>query len=666
MNAEPTSGKTVNGTEDAGFTAAYLPGEKLIFAVIFFVGAMLRLRHLGAKSFWFDEWRMYIDARNPLAELLAGGYQQSLYPVGYLIEHFFLYLGDSPFFARLPWALIGILFIFAVYKIGRSWFGPRVALLSAMIIALNPAALLHSQDAKPYTLFCLAALVASFLLFKALATGGKRIWVAYLLTLLLLRFTHPFANYLFLAHGLYFATDIIISAKKAELGRRQALFGVAVFIGILCVSIPVISSLSGHISRAWSGRVIQGYNLNRDFSFIVTIFNYFHFGVWTRHLEKLPQLPMIIFGLLLGAGSWFALTDKKQKAARFVLLNAALPLIVGFLFIYVVLTVPRYFLFIEVFLIYISMLGIVGLIDRIAFRIGHQTIKQYLRFGLPLLFALVFACDASVWIDNYYNEGTHANSYKRDMKQVAKIVLDRYRPGDKIVGFSDNRMAFELLNWQLGDKIPKQARQYIYRPDYSLLEKPISEGKVIFVCIHDGVGGQAIVEINKAFEYFEIHKVLTSHVLVFDPELPTVESLVRSTEVLRIKHIGEEPIEFRGWEIDFIGKQITSNEIVHGRRTYPMTDGARLHYLMAIHHDGKCELTLNGFAPEKVKVRFLVGFDGVEKSSEKELTVDGATEVSLTVDLKKGFRKLNLELQAVNETTGPDQRLFYLDTVRID
>ncbi len=48
------------------------------------------------------------------------------------------------FAARLPFCLLGALFVLAVWRVGRSWFGPRAGLAGAALFGLNPNFLAHA------------------------------------------------------------------------------------------------------------------------------------------------------------------------------------------------------------------------------------------------------------------------------------------------------------------------------------------------------------------------------------------------------------------------------------------------------------------------------------------------------------------------------------------
>jgi 4-amino-4-deoxy-L-arabinose transferase-like glycosyltransferase len=48
------------------------------------------------------------------------------------------------FAARLPFCLLGVLFVFAVWRVARAWFGPRPGFVAAALFGLNPNLLAHA------------------------------------------------------------------------------------------------------------------------------------------------------------------------------------------------------------------------------------------------------------------------------------------------------------------------------------------------------------------------------------------------------------------------------------------------------------------------------------------------------------------------------------------
>lgn len=113
----------------------------------------LRLADLGGKSFWLDEAFSVALARAPwpsfVYELRTREANMALY---YVILRPWLGLGLSESSVRLLSAIAGIATIPVVYAIGARLFGGWAGVAAAFVLALDPAHVGLSQDARSYTL----------------------------------------------------------------------------------------------------------------------------------------------------------------------------------------------------------------------------------------------------------------------------------------------------------------------------------------------------------------------------------------------------------------------------------------------------------------------------------------------------------------------------------
>jgi len=115
------------------------------------LSALLRLSFLTSNpiGFYADEASIGYDAYSilktgrdqygeflPLFARTFGGYDEALHR--YLVVPFVAVLGLTEFAVRLPNALIGILTVWVLYILVKVWFNRRVALLSALFLAISP------------------------------------------------------------------------------------------------------------------------------------------------------------------------------------------------------------------------------------------------------------------------------------------------------------------------------------------------------------------------------------------------------------------------------------------------------------------------------------------------------------------------------------------------
>ncbi|MET1082015.1 MAG: glycosyltransferase family 39 protein, partial [Burkholderiales bacterium] len=98
--------------------------------------------------------------------------------------------GDSEFWLRLPSALFAVGAVWAVARLGRILFEPRVGLTAALLIALNAFLVVYGQDARAYSMLLFLATLSSYLLVCALKHGESRYWFGFVVVSVLCGYTH--------------------------------------------------------------------------------------------------------------------------------------------------------------------------------------------------------------------------------------------------------------------------------------------------------------------------------------------------------------------------------------------------------------------------------------------------------------------------------------------
>ncbi|MCC6165817.1 MAG: glycosyltransferase family 39 protein [Caldilineaceae bacterium] len=199
---------------------------------------------LGAKNLWWDESLSLQRAESPWAGLLAG--RLILYDGqgGTLTTHdqhpFFFFVlqgllvrlaGNSEFVLRMVSAMAATLLVPAVWVWGRLMarrgvFADGAALWAALLASLHPFFLWYGQEARPYALWALLALVSTYCLLRA-TEEGRRWWAGYALALALFLTSHYYAVFLLPVHGL------VVAAWLWGRSRRWALaaMGAALAMG---------------------------------------------------------------------------------------------------------------------------------------------------------------------------------------------------------------------------------------------------------------------------------------------------------------------------------------------------------------------------------------------------------------------------------------------------
>jgi mannosyltransferase len=166
--------------------------ERFWLALIFAVGASLRLYGLEFQSLWYDEGlQYYIATHNSIRELF--GQSRSFHPpLSFIINYIFLLFGDSDFLLRLPSALFGIASLPVLYILARDLTSKQTAILAIFVMALSPFHIWYSQEGRMYSQLIFLSLLSSVLLLQALRYSKISWWIYYTIVGAMGMYTHVF------------------------------------------------------------------------------------------------------------------------------------------------------------------------------------------------------------------------------------------------------------------------------------------------------------------------------------------------------------------------------------------------------------------------------------------------------------------------------------------
>lgn len=129
--------------------------------------ALLAFHRLGAKPLWLDETVTLTIARRSLPHLVAAlAHHDANAGLYYFVLHWWLRFGHGASWARLPSALAFVVTAGLAARAATAWRGPRVGLACGLLLASNPFLLCYGQEARPYALAVLAAVVSTIALFR--------------------------------------------------------------------------------------------------------------------------------------------------------------------------------------------------------------------------------------------------------------------------------------------------------------------------------------------------------------------------------------------------------------------------------------------------------------------------------------------------------------------
>ncbi len=196
------------------------------------IGWGLRLHRLGDKSVWWDEgWSVWV-ARHSFVGILQQVGHDVHPPLYFWLLHVWRWgSGDSEFGLRALSALLGVLTIAAVYRLGKVVNGRATGLLAALFITVSRFSIAWSQEIRMYALVSLLAVLGVWAAIRVWNEGRPVHWLAYILSMI----GGLLSLYLFFPIPLAINVAWLWVVKQAKHPRRQLLQWAGAQLAILVV-----------------------------------------------------------------------------------------------------------------------------------------------------------------------------------------------------------------------------------------------------------------------------------------------------------------------------------------------------------------------------------------------------------------------------------------------
>jgi len=160
------------------------------------LGFGARLYGLTFHSLWLDESASIHLASFPLFEIFQQGMslQEPNPPLYHLTLHLWVRVfGSGEAAVRLLSVFLGTLYLPPIYLLGRRLLSRRVALLAALLAAINPFLVWYSQETRMYALVATLSLWSLYCFVRALDTPRWYWWAAYVVITVASLYTHFYA-----------------------------------------------------------------------------------------------------------------------------------------------------------------------------------------------------------------------------------------------------------------------------------------------------------------------------------------------------------------------------------------------------------------------------------------------------------------------------------------
>jgi mannosyltransferase len=235
---------------------AAISGRRAVPAALLAIlglAAALRFVELGHDSIWVDEAFSARVSDLSLTDLVRTATADDTNPpIYYVLLHFWMdAFGDSAAALRSLSAVVGVLLVFMVFKLGERLSGSRAGLIGAVLAAVSEFLVHYSQEARVYSL--LALLSACSYYFLIVLLDGLRRWpvAGYVVTTTALLYAHTYGLFVFAAQVAFFSLALFWHRDWIRMRDPERLG--LVFAAPLVLAIPWLVVFAGHVSDEVEG-----------------------------------------------------------------------------------------------------------------------------------------------------------------------------------------------------------------------------------------------------------------------------------------------------------------------------------------------------------------------------------------------------------------------------
>ena len=215
--------------------------DKVILSVILLLGLFLRIYDLGQESIWYDEGATIFAAKLSWHQFLEWQLGDTMPPLHYILLHGWIQLfGDSEFATRFLSVIFGMVAIIMIYKVGSLIYGKNAGILSALLLALSVFHIQYSQEVRSYALITPLTLLSMYFFIRLLKEKSLVVSIGYVLSSILLVYTHHFASFVIVAQNIYFTTLLFLPGDGNETNLKRWIFLQVLLIFLSLPLIPIL------------------------------------------------------------------------------------------------------------------------------------------------------------------------------------------------------------------------------------------------------------------------------------------------------------------------------------------------------------------------------------------------------------------------------------------
>jgi uncharacterized membrane protein len=269
-----------------------LPTSLILGGIVLWAIA-LRFFRLEHQSVWLDEAISYRVANMSPGAIISYSTDASHPPLYYLTLHYWLEVfGSSEGAMRALSAVLGVLAVLLIFKLGEALFGPRAGLFAALFAAMSPFWVWYSQEARMYSMSAFLGLLSANCLVRAMNTSKAGWWGGYVVATVALLYTNINGIWWLLAINAYFAlspwrsrTDLL-----GHLRTREARWWILAQVAACLLFVPWLPTLLTQAGE-FSGEAAGGGADLKYLLYVIHSFNSYSFNFQ-------PNLHNSVFGAL--------------------------------------------------------------------------------------------------------------------------------------------------------------------------------------------------------------------------------------------------------------------------------------------------------------------------------------------------------------------------------
>jgi uncharacterized membrane protein len=188
-----------------------------------------------------DDENEIVNRAVDMTRLLETGNAFLYYP---LLQVWINIFGQSVFAVRLPAALVGVVTVPLIYKVGKLLLGQKIGLISALLFSISILHIYYSQQAHSYALFAFLSLLSFYYLWQAIRHNRRYYWLLFGLSVGLSINVHLYSFFVLLSE-LIIGVILILSktpirSLQSALNKKMGL-NIIISIGLMILTmLPVL------------------------------------------------------------------------------------------------------------------------------------------------------------------------------------------------------------------------------------------------------------------------------------------------------------------------------------------------------------------------------------------------------------------------------------------